>query len=151
MKTSADPDEAVFNRPVEIGRRLAYVVYLIGVVVSPLVFMIGIFTRHPVTLELGLLALGMTGICHAWLRGRGRLRTMTREFEAMFAAISPNQPSRIAHLVALLQEWDDLELQRGTPGFDPWAVQSIRRSIEALVTADPALDRLFRNHLNNSS
>jgi hypothetical protein len=53
---------------------------------------------------------------------------------------------RVGELVHLLQEWDGIERARGTPEFDPWALQSARNEIRMAVQDDPTLERLFRPH-----
>jgi hypothetical protein len=47
-------------------------------------------------------------------------------------------------LAKLLVEWDGLECERGSTRFDPWALQSVRNEIRALVAGDSKLERLFR-------
>jgi len=51
---------------------------------------------------------------------------------------------RASELVHLLREWENLERARGTPDFDPWALQSTRNEIRLAVQSDPALEMLFR-------
>jgi hypothetical protein len=46
-------------------------------------------------------------------------------------------------LLALLEEWEALEQKRGTPDFDPWALQALRNDIRRVVESDPALSQLF--------
>jgi hypothetical protein len=51
----------------------------------------------------------------------------------------------VDELVRLLRQWDEMEARRGSPGFDPWALQSIRHDIRAMIETDPALEGLFHD------
>lgn len=143
MNASPDQPDSVFNRPAEIGLRLAYLLGMAGAVAGPMTVLAGVASGHRATILAGLLILGLTVACHGWLGWRHRLRRTTCEFEAMFSMVSPLRRTRIAALVALLQEWETIETARGTPGFDPWALQSVRHHIHATIAQDPGLDRIF--------
>jgi len=65
--------------------------------------------------------------------------------ESEVTAFESDDAGRVGGLVKLLHEWDGLERARGSSGFDPWALQSLRNEIRIAVRDDPSLERLFRN------
>jgi hypothetical protein len=73
--------------------------------------------------------------CHQWLKRRGKLDECDRSLERMFGGgVSSNDEDG---LESLLQRRAALEEKRGTPGFDPWAVQAVRREINDYVRLHP--------------
>ena len=72
---------------------------------------------------------------HQWLKRRGKLADCDRALEAMFRdEVAPNDDGE---LESLLQRRAALEEKRGQPGFDPWAVQVLRREISDYVREHP--------------
>jgi hypothetical protein len=80
---------------------------------------------------------------HFWLKRGNKLAECDRALDAMFrGATGPDDEDG---LEALLSRREALEQRRGTPGFDPWAVQAVRREISDYVKAHPeATGRLDR-------
>jgi hypothetical protein len=64
-------------------------------------------------------------------------------FEVLTQQVPPPDEARGRELLAMLEEWEALEGKRGTPEFDPWALQSLRNDIRKAVESDPALAQLF--------
>jgi hypothetical protein len=76
---------------------------------------------------------------HRWLKRGGKLADCDRAFDAMFRgdATADNDGG----LESLLQRRAALEQKRGTPGFDPWEVQAVRREISDYVRTHPEATR----------
>lgn len=72
---------------------------------------------------------------HAWLKAGGKLEACDRSLEAMFRGEIP--PKENTGLQALLERREALERKRGTPGFDPWEVQVLRREISDYMRRHP--------------
>jgi chloramphenicol 3-O-phosphotransferase len=70
---------------------------------------------------------------HVWLKQRGKLEECDRALEAMFSGEAGDEDD----LEVLLNRRAALEEKRGTPGFDPWAVQAVRREINAYLRTHP--------------
>jgi hypothetical protein len=68
-----------------------------------------------------------------WLKTAGKLA----ECEHAFAAMCGEGPDTEDELDQLLARREELEIQRGEPGFDPWAVQALRREINDYVNHHP--------------
>lgn len=86
---------------------------------------------------LVLLAVAIGG--HAWLKRRGRLAECDQAFESMFAGEAPAGDED--GLDSLLQRREALEEMRGSPGFDPWEVQAVRREISDYLRQHPESTR----------
>jgi hypothetical protein len=72
---------------------------------------------------------------HGWLKRGGRLAECNRAMDGMFRG--DTTPDDEDGLYALLSRREALEQRRGTPGFDPWEVQAVRREINDYVKAHP--------------
>ncbi|MFA6959388.1 MAG: hypothetical protein WC205_01400 [Opitutaceae bacterium] len=72
---------------------------------------------------------------HDWLVRHEKLESCNRAFEALCSGIP--LPEDGDELEVLLARREALESQRGTPGFDPWAVQVLRREISDYVSHHP--------------
>jgi hypothetical protein len=82
---------------------------------------------------------------HAWLRRGKKLAECDRALDAMFRGGSSGDDED--GLAALLSRREALERQRGQPGFDPWAVQAVRREINDYVRTHPESTRDFDGRL----
>ncbi|MET0261379.1 MAG: hypothetical protein ABW223_00675 [Rariglobus sp.] len=71
---------------------------------------------------------------HIWLKRSGKLEECDRSLEQMFSGTDDSEDDA---LETLLQRRDALEEKRGTPGFDPWEVQAVRRQISDYVRQHP--------------
>ncbi len=72
---------------------------------------------------------------HNWLKRGNKLAACDRALDEMFRG-EPSSDDEDA-LEALLSRREALEQKRGTPGFDPWEVQAVRREISAYVKTHP--------------
>jgi hypothetical protein len=68
-----------------------------------------------------------------WLKKSGKLA----ECDRAFAAMCGEGPDTEDELDQLLARREELEGHRGEPGFDPWAVQALRREINDYVSHHP--------------
>lgn len=135
--------ESEFNRPAEMFARAAFLVthgaLAAGLVATPA----GLLSGDPRLVMGGLALLALVWTGRSWLRSRGELVAGERALEKIAAAASPLDDTHVAELIRLLEQWEALEQKRGSPGFDPWAVQAVRHEIRLLVERDPALEQLF--------
>ena len=135
-----------FNSPYEMLVRLTFLVCLASLTAGILVTLAGAATRNFRLLGAGLALLTIAGLTRAWLGREGRFEEANSAFDGVANAGAPPDEARVAELVRLLQEWEALERKRGSPGFDPWAIQAVRHDIRSMVEEDPALEGLFRDH-----
>ena len=136
------------SAPSTLSLRLAMVAYLVAVAASfVLVFYSIIFMRAELLAGAGVSG-AIALAARAVLRERmpEGLNTETVFDEETISLEGPGsvESRRVASLMSLLREWDALEKTRGSPDFDPWALQSARHEIRSAVSADPALETLFR-------
>lgn len=75
------------------------------------------------------------GAGHVWLKRTNKIADCDRALEAMFRGETAGGEED--GLDALLSRRESLEARRGTPGFDPWEVQAVRREISDYVKAHP--------------
>ena len=140
------PRPAKTNTPSEILVRLALVLSLFVVVAGLALFLTGWASQRaaPVLGGLACLLVAMGGLV--------ALRTWAPAATAAGLDFDPipSDPTHasagdrpVEQLVGLLQQWEQLEHGRGSPDFDPWAVQAVRHDIRAVVEADPTLEQLF--------
>jgi len=135
------------NTPVEILVRMTLVVSLFIVVAGLALFLTGCATRRGLEAGGGLACLlTATGGMLALRTWAPAATAAALDFDPLcspraLASASGERP--VEQLVDLLQQWEELEHGRGSPGFDPWAVQAVRHDIRAVVEADPTLERLF--------
>jgi hypothetical protein len=141
-----DGDDDGFNTPAEMLARFAYLVWLASLPAGILLTLAGLLAaRWPLALG-GIAALTIGWCVRDWLRRGERFAAAAAALDAVPEIGARAEETRLERLVVLLREWDALEQRRGTPGFDPWAVQAVRNDILAVVEDDPALISLFRNH-----
>ncbi len=76
---------------------------------------------------------------HLWLARGGRLTACNEALDCMCSR-DPAE-TRDDELETLLEKRADLEAHRGEPGFDPWAVQSVRREINDYLRTHPQSTR----------
>lgn len=93
----------------------------------------------------GALAWTLGWLTREWLRRSGRIETVDAAFhQTMSVATVAVDQTRVAELTQLLRQWGSAEEKRGSPAFDPWAVQALRHEIRAAIDRDRALDELLR-------
>jgi len=135
--------ESEFNSPAEMFARAVFLVahgaLAAGLVSTPA----GLLSGEVKLVLSGLAFLVVAWAGRAWLRSRGELAAGERALERITAAAPPLDDGRVAELIRLLEQWEALEQKRGSPAFDPWAVQAVRHDIRILVERDPALEQLF--------
>lgn len=74
-------------------------------------------------------------VAHRWLKRGGKLEECDRVLNEMFRG-DPSAEDEEG-IEALLSRREALEQRRGTPGFDPWEVQAVRREISDYVKTHP--------------
>jgi len=133
------PRDNRFNTPAEMLVRLVFasrfIFFCVGLVLS-------LFAFHHGSVIHALKALGFFAAmiaAHAWLKHGGKLEECDRALDAMFSG----EPYDEDGLDALLSRREALEEKRGTPGFDPWAVQALRREISDYVKTHPESSHRF--------
>lgn len=140
-----------FNSPGEILERLGFAVCLLCFAGGLLLTLAGVIAvRLPLILAGGA-ALTSAWAMRAWLRRRGAFESAAAAMDTFAEAELPVETAetaelRTARLRALLCEWETAEGKRGSPGFDPWALQAVRNDIQAAIEGDPALAALFHGH-----
>ncbi|HUR58297.1 MAG TPA: hypothetical protein VM029_11345 [Opitutaceae bacterium] len=137
-------DESEFNTPHEMMLRAVFLVYLATMTGGVLVTLAGAASHDFRLLGLGVAALVVSMLSREWLRRQGELVAVEAALNNVARAEPSLDAARVAELVRLLQEWEQLEQKRGSAEFDPWAVQALRHDIRVMVEKNPALDRLFR-------
>ena len=128
-----------FNTPAEMLVRLVYAsrffFFLAGLVFGASALHTG--SVHDVIKALFFFFAMLAG--HQWLKRRGKLDECDRALDAMFREdVAPDEGDE---LESLLQRRAALEEKRGTPGFDPWAVQIVRREISDYMRQHPESTR----------
>ena len=130
-----------------VSMRLAWVTYLVAVAAGcVLAFYSVIFTRADFLVGAAIAGV-VSWVSRSVLRDGleaaasdgdllGEEELFSEENEAVHA-------SRVDGLVNLLREWDRLESARGTAGFDPWALQSVKNELRAAVNDDSVLAKLL--------
>ena len=132
------------NPPAQVLVRVALVLSLFVVVAGLALFLTGCASQHAPQAFAGLACLllatgGLLGL-RTWAPG---LTAVALDFDFMPSSGMVDGDRPVGQLVDLLQQWEELEHGRGSPNFDPWAVQAVRHDIRAVVEADPTLERLF--------
>jgi hypothetical protein len=141
MKERGDDNE--FNTPEEMLIRATFLVCLGAFTAGILLLMAGALTGELRLVAAGAGLLAIAGLTRGWLRRRGKFEPAQMELPEVPAMRLPIEAARVDELVQLLRQWNEMEARRGSPGFDPWALQSLRHDIREMVEADPALDGLF--------
>ena len=143
MKPRWDEDE--YNTPEEMLVRITFLVCLATFTAGTLVTLAGAITHEPRLVILGVALLSVAGLTHTWLRRHGRWDQADAALHEIAQPGPHTDAAKIAELVRLLQQWEKLESRRGSPGFDPWALQAVRHDIRVMVDGDPVLEGLFRD------
>jgi hypothetical protein len=137
------PNESDFNTPQEMLLRASFLLCLAAFAVGILLIVGGMAMRSLVLLGSGLGALGLGGAVREWLRRSKHFDSVQQAIEEIAAEGPPLDQARVAELVQLLTEWEEMEAKRGSPEFDPWTLQALRNDIRVTVEKDPALESLF--------
>jgi hypothetical protein len=138
-------DENEFNTPQEMFVRVTFLACLAAFTAGVLVMLAGAAAHDLRLVGTGALLLIAGGLMRSWLCRHGRFDEAEAALQEFTQAGPPTDAARVAELVRLLRQWEELESKRGSPGFDPWAVQAIRHDIRDMVEADPALEGLFHD------
>lgn len=137
-------DDSEFNTPEEMLVRFSFLLCLAAFTSGVLATAAGAIAHDLRLLGLGLALLGVAMGLRSWLSRKGRFGSAENALQAVAAPeAGATDAAKVAELVRLLRDWEELERRRGRAGFDPWAVQAVRRDIRVMVEADPALDGLF--------
>lgn len=138
-------DENEFNTPEEMLVRTTFLVCLAAFTAGVVLLLAGAVSHEIRLVAAGVLSLVVSALTRSWLKRTGKFEEAEQVFDR--AALTEESPhdARITELIRLLQLWETLEHKRGSPGFDPWAVQAVRHDIREMVEADPALETLFRS------
>jgi hypothetical protein len=136
-------DQSEFNTPQEMLVRAAYLVCLAAFTSGILLMLAGAVAHERRLLGLGAAALAVALVTRELLRRGGHLNGAETALNAIARTEPPLDVARVAELVRLLREWEQMERKRGSADFDPWVVQALRHDIRMMVEKDPELDRLF--------
>jgi hypothetical protein len=132
-----------FNTPAEMLTRATFLGVLTALTAGILLTIAG-FLAAELRLSLaGMVALGLAGAGRAWLQRQPDSEPAERALEAIAENAPPLDETRGRELLSLLEQWEALEQKRGSPEFDPWALQALRNDIRKIVESDPALSQLF--------
>src|SRR5687767_6820344 len=123
------PDDNEFNTPEEMLVRVAFLVCLAGFTAGILLMLAGAAAHDLRFVGVGALLLAIAGLTRGWLHRGGKLQIAEGTLHEFAEPGATAEAARVAELVRLLRKWDELESKRGSPGFDPWAVQVIRHDI----------------------
>jgi hypothetical protein len=139
----APGEDREFNTPQEMLVRATFLVCLVAFASGIIVTLAAAVARDFRLLALGIALLCTGALTRNWLSRKGRFESAEMSFREFARPGSQLDPAHVAELSRLLREWEELERLRGSPRFDPWAVQSIRHDIRVMIEQDPALGRLF--------
>ncbi len=143
MKFRHSPRNREFNTPNEMIARAVYLVCLTAAGATAVLTVVGTLTHRLALIALATIAAATAWFARDWLVRRRRYTATAAALDNFVQADAPPDPTQIGQLADLLHQWDALEQKRGSPDFDPWAVQAVRHDIQEIVEADPALGRLF--------
>ena len=144
MKAEPPPARWECNSPREMGRRLLGLGVLAGVAAGLALLIAAAMASR---FDLGGLGAALLLAARAAQQRLDRADppwagAVMGDLE-LLAAERAVGDSQVTRLVGLLQELNELERRRGSPAFDPWALQALRHDIRMVVGQDPALGRLF--------
>ena len=137
------PIEGEFNSPAVMLGRAMFLAMLAAVTAGVLLTVAGVLVAEARLAFAGIATLVLAGVSRTWLQRRGELETAERSLEEIAESAPPLDETRGRELLSLLEAWDTLEQKRGSPEFDPWALQALRNDIRRVVESDPALTHLF--------
>ena len=135
--------EREFNSPAEMLARATFLGVLAALAAGILLMVAGLLVAEVRLAAAGLATLGLAAAGKAWLQRRPELDSVECAIESIGDHLPVPDESRSRQLLALLEEWESMEQKRGTPEFDPWALQALRNDIRKVVESDPALSQLF--------
>jgi hypothetical protein len=145
-RMSSRGNDSEFNTPEEMLVRFSFLLCLASFTSGVLATAAGAIAHDVRLLGLGLALLGVATGLRSWLSRKGRFASAETALQGVATPeAGATDAAKVAELVRLLREWEALERRRGGPGFDPWAVQAVRRDIRVMVEADPALEGLFHD------
>lgn len=139
------PPAREINSPACILARLAFLLHLgslLGaVVLAPLALVLG----HVSALLLALALCGLAALLSWTLRRAGWYALCRQSFASLGLDDAESTKEADPVLGRLLARRDEIESWRGTSGFDPWALLSVKHEIEAHLRSrscdDTAQDR----------
>lgn len=129
-----------------VRARLLFLFCLFAFAAGPLFFFAGILNSRGEYLAGGVLFFGVgLGVRRA-LRRRGEWASAEAAFDAI--GKEPTSPIMVREeaFLLLLRQREALEAARFSRGFDPWALQAVRRELRAAIERDHALARIFRGY-----
>lgn len=135
-------EDSEFNTPGEMVARAMFLLTHAALAAGIILTAAGVLAWQFTLTLAGVAALGASWIGRTWLRSR-EAASESRALEAIIASSPPLDDERVADLIRLLEQWEELEQKRGSPEFDPWAIQAVRHDIREVVESDPALEQLF--------
>lgn len=134
-----------FNSPQEILVRATFLLCLVSFAAGVLVAVAGAVARDVRGVLGGFALLAISWGARTWLKRRRAFESASAAWQDLAQEDPRPDETHVAELVRLLGQWDALESRRGSPGFDPWALQAVRHDIRAMVEEDPALAALFHD------
>lgn len=137
------PTDRELSPPGELCARATLLVMLVAVACGILLTIAGVVRAQPHWSATGLLVVGLAWVMRSWLQRRDDAPPAGPGLNELLQETPPLSDSRAAELVSLLDEWEAMEAKRGSPEFDPWALQVLRNDIRRTVASDPALEELF--------
>lgn len=143
MKPQWDDNE--FNTPEDMIVRMTFLICLAAFTAGIILSLAGAATGQLRLVAGGVAMLSISAISRSWLKSRGKLGRPQPVAEELRSAAPVMATARVDELVQLLRHWEEMEGKRGSPRFDPWALQSIRREIRVMIESDPALEGLFHD------
>jgi hypothetical protein len=130
------------NAPTEMVVRVTFALAIGALACGLLLTIFGVIAWQLRLSALGLAVVGLGLIGRSWLQ-----RRVDAPCESALEDVWDNPPAldhaRAAELMTLLEQWEAQEEKRGTPDFDPWALQTLRNQIRQVVESDPGLEELF--------
>lgn len=137
------PSDREFNTPAEMVVRATFLGMLGALAGGILLTLAGIWAAEAKLSLAGMGVLSVALVGRAWLQSRGELESADRALDRIAESGPAPDEARGHELLALLEQWEALEQKRGSPDFDPWALQVLRNDIRRVVESDPALNRIF--------
>jgi hypothetical protein len=145
-RTNKQTIASEFNSGSEMLVRLGYTLCLFTAAsVMPLLFT-GLVLRRADLVLGGMAAMGLAWSGRAGLQRYGPPADPDALMAREHAGTAEDPATEdVAELITLLRQWDAMEQKRGTPEFEPWALQAWRREIRMLLERSPGLQRLFQD------
>jgi hypothetical protein len=131
------------NPPPEMLARATFALAVAAVTSGILLTIVGVVAAQLHVTLCGLLAVALGWSVRAWIRRRGEQAQGACVIEQVWDNAPTLDEARAVELMTLLEQWEAEEEKRGTPQFDPWALQTLRNEIRKVVESDPGLEQLF--------